>query len=107
MSPPTSLGLPDLTMQTPGNFTGARVISFLPESLAGQLQRIIHSSDLLAVQEARLVEELSVPPRWILEFAMSLSELEGETLLSTTVPDRADSPGSPRWETGSHEGDVF
>ena len=53
------------------------------------------------------MEELSVPLCWILEFALSLSELEGETLLSMIVPDRADSPGSPRWETGSHEGDVF
>ena len=98
-----------LAMQVPGDFTGPRVVTFLPENLPDQLRAIIRSSGLQpgAVQGGRLIEELSVPSRYLLELTVSLSTLEGDTLLAELVPDRMESPGSPRWEVGSHEGEVF
>ena len=54
-----------------------------------------------------MIEELSVPLRYLLELKVSLSTLEGDTLLAEMVPDRMESPDLPRWEVGLHEGEVF
>ena len=48
-----------------------------------------------------------VPSRYLFELTVSLSNLEGDTLLAEMVPDRMESPDLPRWEVGSHEGEVF
>jgi hypothetical protein len=92
----------DLAMRTPGSFTGPRIVSFLPDRLPDQLQALMRSSGLPsnAVFQGRLVEEAMAPSRFLLELAVSLSDLEGDMVLSSMVPDRAE---SPEWETRSIE----
>ena len=53
------------------------------------------------------MEGLSVPSRYLLELTVSLSTLEGDTLLAEMVPDMMESRDLPRWEVGLHEGEVF
>ena len=62
---------------------------FLPETLPEQLRWTISSFSLqpAAVQGGRLVEELSVLPRYLLELSVSLNELEGEMVLAEMILD--------------------
>ena len=108
-SPIGSPRRPVLAMHMPGSFTGARVLTFLPETLPEQLRRIINSFGLqpAVVQGGRLVEELSVPPRYLLELSVSLNELEGEMVLAEMIPDRAESLASPDWEVRSIENEEY
>ena len=90
----------DLAMRTPGSFTGPRIVTFLLEALPAQLQALMRSSNLPpgAVHEGRLVEESMAPTRYLLELSVRLSDLEGDALLSSMMPDRME---SPEWEVRS------
>ena len=82
---------------------------FLPETLPKQLRRTISLFGLqpAAVQGGRLVEELLVPPRYLLELSVSLNELEGEMVLAEMIPDQAESPASPDWEVRSVKNEEY
>src|SRR5882762_5562306 len=62
-----------------------------PEVLVSVLRALNYETAWLS--HASLVQEMSGTSRWSLEMSLGIGEEEGDTILSSLIPDRPETPG--------------